>query len=143
VSDVLRGHREDERAGIANSRPRGINNAPLAGLATRTLHMRGMEDAALVRGGFDFDIEPVLFKGRVFPNLCRRRKAWKRGARPDLHRDGDAAGRRDGRSHHAGDTPAVMLGHDRPRMSSSRQSDNGDLSCAVQLKSVALCEDLC
>jgi hypothetical protein len=38
-------------------------------------HMRGMEDTALVRGGFDFNIGPVLFKGRVFPNLCRRRKA--------------------------------------------------------------------
>ena len=64
MSDVSRGHREDEWAGIANSffvrqvdhvlsfrnsnerkrhwlhplggRPRGINNAPLAGLATRT-----------------------------------------------------------------------------------------------------------
>jgi hypothetical protein len=37
----------------------------------------------------------------------------------------------------------VMLGHDRPRMSSSRQSAHGDFSCAAQLKSVALCDDLC
>jgi hypothetical protein len=37
--------------------------------------MRGMEDTALVRGGFDFDIGPELFKGRLFPDLYRRRKA--------------------------------------------------------------------
>jgi hypothetical protein len=84
--------------------------------------MRGMEDTALVRGGLDFDIGPELFKGRLFPNLYRQRPACKWNTRPDLHRDGDAAGRRGGRPHHtsrqgAGGAPAVMLGHDRPRMS--------------------------
>jgi hypothetical protein len=81
-------------------------------------------------------------KGDFFPNLYRRRKACKWDARPDLHGDGDAAGRRGGRSHHssrqgAGGTPAVMLGHDRPHMSSSRRRAYGDFSCAVQLKAVA------
>jgi hypothetical protein len=73
-------------------------------------HMRGMKDTALVQGGFDFDIGPALFKGRLFPNLYRRRKACKWDARPDLPGDGDAVGRRGGSG-----TRAVMLGHDRPR----------------------------
>jgi hypothetical protein len=36
-----------------------------------------------------------------------------------------------------GGTPAVMLGHDRPHMSSSRRRAYGDFSCAVQLKAAA------
>jgi hypothetical protein len=37
--------------------------------------MRGIEDTALVRGGFDFDIGPVLFKGRLSPNLSQKGQA--------------------------------------------------------------------
>src|ERR1700730_6903532 len=105
-------------------------------------HMRGMEDTALVWRGFNFDTGPVLFKVRLFPNLYRRRKACKWDARPDLHGDGDAVGLRGGRSHHAsrqgaGGTPAVMLGHDSPHMSSPRRRAHGDFSCAAQLKAFA------
>jgi len=72
--------------------------------------MRSIEDTALIRGGFDFDIGPVLFKARIFPNLYRRRNAWKWDARPNLHLGGVGAGRRGHRRHPGRE---VLVAHDR------------------------------
>jgi hypothetical protein len=104
--------------------------------------MRGIEDKALLWGDFNFDIGRRFSKGDFSLTSIADAKPANGMLGPTfmgmvMRWVVVVVGPITASRHWAGGTRAVVLGHDCPHMSSSRQRAHGDFSCAVQLKAVA------